>query len=903
MSRTVHRLGPDGAILDWLVGPTWESPCRDLAEVVSPDGSPWDQDGRLGRWRLTQGPDAAPLKDALYAVVAPDVPPSPPSLDAAEGASFTWPSPFPDGASGERELRGTWERHRTAYDGVVERSTFCYTPTYRAFVAATRLEVDQPEVRRLVVRSTGPLRVWLGGELVLDHAEFGYMQPWTEVVESLLPSGTSDLVVASWNVALREVRQTVSVRVDGLPLRVVIPSEGADEHRDSIGEGLLDAVTVRQWEATNGVATLHGPPGLRLRVDAGAHPVGPVTFDDNGSAEVPLVAADADSEQASMLGTGEVTLTVRVDDEVCRSRRDLLVGHLPWRQRHEAEGEPDTWRRELLEHVRGRSGSARALARHSLDPDGGGAAVLPDDLTAALGFITSRSDCADFEAVGLMLLWHRVPEARWDPAARRSVREALLDFKYWIDQPGNDAMCYFTENHQMVWHTAETLVGEAFPDEKFGNTGWTGAEHAEHGRAMARAWVERKLTSGFSEFDSNAYLAIDALALVALVDHAADEDLRRRAEALLDKILLTLACNSWRGTHGSAHGRSYTPTLRASCLEETASIMWLFWGMGALNEATLPATALATSTAYVLPQAIRAIASDPDHDWTGTQHYRGDYAMERDLLTRSYASTVVVRRGRGGMVSSVQDYRVGLPGLQEHVWGVTLPGALQVWATNPAAANHGSHTRPSGWVGHRVLPRVRQHDRTVIALHRGDDLAERVHLWFPAARLDEWESHGDWLVGRKGDGFVAVATPGGCAPVTTGDEAWQSWVPREAPLLVARHAHAGEFATLTDLVSSLPPLTWLTEDSGVRVGAVDGPSLELTWAGPFLVDGRPVDVEAGSPRTPRHLDNPATTVVAATDAVQVEWAGQHLEIDPVAGRRVTPASGIDAGSDGDTHGG
>ncbi|WP_353951447.1 hypothetical protein V6K52_17705 [Knoellia sp. S7-12] len=894
MTRTIHRLGPDGVILDWLVGPVWEAPCTSLDDVVSPDGSPWDEDGRPGRWRLTNGPDVAVVKDALYAVRSPAVPPSPPTLDGAEGVGFTWPSPFVPG----EELAGTWERHRTAYDGVIERSTFRYTPTERAFVAATRLEVDQPEVRRLIVQSTGPLRVWLRGELVLDHTEFGYMQPWTQVVETLLPSGTSDLVIASWNVALREVRQTVSVRVDGLPLRVVIPSDGADEHRDSVGEGLLDAVTVRQWETTDGVATLHGPPGLRVRVDVGEHTVPAITFDDNGAADVPLVAADADSSQASMLGTGEVTLTVRIDDDVCRSRRDLLVGHLPWQQRHEPEGSPGVWRTELLEHVRGRSGSARALARHTLAPDDGAVAVLPEDLVAALGFITSRSDCADFEAVGLMLLWHRVPEAQWDPSARASVREALLDFKYWIDQPGNDAMCYFTENHQMVWHTAETLVGEAFSEEKFSNTGWTGAEHADHGRERARAWIDRKLTSGFSEFDSNAYLAIDALALVALVDHAADEDLRRRAEALLDKILLTLASNSWRGNHGSAHGRSYTPTLRASCLEETASIMWLFWGMGALNEATLPATALATSTAYVLPEAIRAIASEPENEWTGTQHYRGEYAMERDLLTRSYASTVVVRRGPGGMVSSVQDYRVGLPGLQEHIWGITLPGSLQVWATNPAAANHGSHTRPSGWVGHRVLPRVRQHDRTVIALHRGDELAERVHLWFPAARFDEWQEQGDWLVGRKADGLVAVASPGGFAPTTSGDEAWQRWVPREAPLLVAVHAHTGKFAGLNEFVSSLPDLTWRIEDSGVLVQPSSSPTLELAWTGPFLVDDRPVDVEAGLPVVAPHIANPATTVAAATDRVRVVWGDERLEIDPVAGRRLTPASGIDGGSHG-----
>jgi hypothetical protein len=616
---------------------------------------------------------------------------------------------------------------------------FCYVPTYREFLAGCVLEVDQPEVRRLQVRCTGPARLYVGGELLLDHAEFGYMQPWTREVEVLLQSGTTEVVLWSWNVALREVRQVLGLRVLGLPVRVVLPADGADEVADLAAQQLLDAVEVRRWECDEGRGRLHGPAGLRLRVAVDDGPPRPVAIGADGSVLVPLAdanahrdvhgeadsAADADDEDVSMLASGEATLTVAVDDDACPARRELVVGHLTHPTREAATGEAPQWRREVLGHVATYTGSAACLARQALAGGAGGARAVgePDTVVTlaqvrqALDFLLERRDCADFEAVGLLLLWHRVPEQCWEPAARTAVRDALVGMKYWIDQPGLDARCYFTENHQLVWHTAETLAGEAFPDADFGNTGWRGGRHAEHGRSMARAWIALKLTDGFSEFDSNAYLAIDVLALVALVDHAADADLRAAAEALLDKILLALATNSWRGVHGSAHGRSYTPTLRASCLEETAPLMWLCWGVGALNDAVLPATALATTTTYRLPEVIRAIGGAGDVDWAGEQTYRGSYAVERDLLARPYASRVLLRRGPGGMVSSVQDYRPGLPGLQEHVWGVTLPGQVQVWATNPAASGHNSSTRPNAWVGHRVLPRVRQHDRTVIALH------------------------------------------------------------------------------------------------------------------------------------------------------------------------------------------
>jgi hypothetical protein len=440
----------------------------------------------------------------------------------------------------------------------------------------------------------------------------------------------------------------------------------------------------------------------------------------------------------------------------------------------------------------------------------------------------------------------------------------------------------------MVWHTAETLVGEAFPEDRFSNSGWLGRQHAEHGRAMAQAWIERKLTDGFSEFDSNAYLAIDALALVALADHAEDATLRTKAEALLDVILLTLASNSWRGSHGSAHGRSYTPTLRASCLEETAPIMWWGWGMGALNEACLPATALATATAYRLPPVVRAIGGDPDADWSGTQSYCGRYAFERDLLERPYGSTVVIRRGRGGMVSSVQDYRVGLPGLQEHVWGITLPGSVQIWATNPAAANHGSHTRPCAWVGHRVLPRVRQHERTVVAVHDPD--GGPIHLWFPVDRLEEWTRDGDWLVGRSGDGYAAVAVTGGWHPDRAGDEAWQRWTPREGRTVVAVHGHRGDHPTFDAFRAALPTVAWSGAAATVTPSA--GPVLELGWQGPFLVDGRPVGLADGMPATPPHLDNPACHLPAGEAKLSVSWGGESLHVDIATGARLSPASTV-----------
>ncbi|MEJ3653572.1 hypothetical protein WEH80_11365 [Actinomycetes bacterium KLBMP 9759] len=888
--RTVHRLGADGFVCDWLAGPAWSAPCDDLDAVLDGDGSPWGADGR---WVLTNGPDVAPLKQRLHArrplVLDQPLP------DVVEGGELRWTAP-----GKERVDAGAWRRVHTGADGLVDWSAFCFTPEYRHAVAATLLEVDQSEWRTLEVHCTGPFALWVGEELLAVGEDVAYMEPLRREVRVRMRSGTTRIVLATWQVAFRECRHVAGLRVVGLPVQVVLPSPGADEYAAATAEQVLDGIAVRSWAVADGVARLTGSAGAALVVAQDGHPPTRVRLtpapdvagvgqeshfpalwgQQSGFPALPAGAADV-----PVRGTGEAALTVRLDDPRAPVERTLQVAVLPPRRRSVPDGgDPSTWRAEVLQHVAaGTPGIARALAAHELT----GTAVGAADLDRALWMLTSRADCADFEAVGLLHLLHRVAAEAWAPGLRERAVAALLTFKYWIDQPGLDAMCYFTENHQFVWHTAELLAGELLAREAFANTGWAGARHAEHGREFAVAWMRRKLAGGFSEFDSNAYLAIDALALVSLVELAADVDVRQLAEALLDKTLLTLAANSWRGVHGAAHGRSYVTTLRSSRFEETAPMMWALWGTGSLNAAALPATAMCLARAYQLPPLIRAVATELPEEWYGRQVYRGTHRFTADLLSRPYGSDLHVWRTPDAMLSSVQDYRAGLPGLQEHVWGATLGAEVQVFVTCPAAATTSSSARPNAWAGQRVLPRVRQHRDVVLAVHGEGG----THAWFPAPLMDEVRQRRSWLAGRVGDGYVALATPCGLRAAVAGEDAGQAWLPRgdgrAYVATVGRRAVDGSFA---DFVDALPEPVFDGDRVAVNTGRHH---LELGWTGPFLVDGAAAGLDAdGRPEQTPHLDNPAVRVPLGAATLEATWGGQRMVLDLAAGRRVEPATAL-----------
>ncbi|MCO6008270.1 hypothetical protein NE236_25155 [Actinoallomurus purpureus] len=74
-----------------------------------------------------------------------------------------------------------------------------------------------------------------------------YMAPAERAVEVRLPSGPTPIVVASWQVAFRECRQVLCLRVDGLSARVVVPSPGADERIGTIADPVLEAIATPTW--------------------------------------------------------------------------------------------------------------------------------------------------------------------------------------------------------------------------------------------------------------------------------------------------------------------------------------------------------------------------------------------------------------------------------------------------------------------------------------------------------------------------------------------------------------------------------------------------------------------------------------------------------------------------------
>lgn len=435
--------------------------------------------------------------------------------------------------------------------------------------------------------------------------------------------------------------------------------------------------------------------------------------------------------------------------------------------------------------------------------------------------IRLRMDCADFviPAFVRILLEFGTSKELEETYVRR-IEDTLLGFKYWLDEPGDITGCYFTENHQILFHSAEYLTGLLFPDRVFSNNNKSGAWHREHAVTFIRRWLSWRSRFGFAEWLSQGYYAEDLLALAGLAHYAKEEDIRVKSKLLMDLLMFDLACNSFHGHLGGTHGRAYTKPLTNPGYESVGPVMKLAWDEGDMEQEVSSCGILLASYGYHCPQAIRETARvtgewihkqrvsmevkdaksygiDPsDFDnimfFWGMQTYSDREVIDHSLkvfpiynwmYNRMYAykeryelldkaglpapetpdftamtqADIYTYRTEDYMLGCVQDYRKGRRGFQQHVWTASLGGKALVFTNVPGSFDY--NCRPNQFAGNLFLPRAVINKNVVLCIYRIDaDFIDfqYTHAYFPQDEFDEVKEAYGWVFGKKNRAYIAL---------------------------------------------------------------------------------------------------------------------------------------------------
>jgi hypothetical protein len=749
----------------------------------------------------------------------------------------------------------TWGYARCREDHFVDLTAFYHTCHHLRAWAYAELECPAAQEAAWVLTTNGPADVWLNGEHIHRHEHVHLQIPGSVAFRARLQAGRNTILVRFEAVAARACPFVMALRLGGLDdaTPVLLPTLSEHAARRQLLEGVFEAAyldrdvygrqegIVLRWPEELGGSPDEAKP-LRAELMARLQTPGRrIYMESLPVAEAAASAMVAKGFQAQE-GPYRLMLMPRPEEYYTRNvrvTREIPLYVLRNEHAHGPYGSYEQRRREALADAARREGELFGeIARMEL---GLWQDVNPATILEAVAAVNRRADCSDFAMIGLLGMLYRYED---DPAFPDQLREPLeacvLGFKYWMDEPGSDAMCYWTENHQILFHACEILAGQLFPERAFGNAGQTGRWHREKGERLARSWLGKRARGGFREWDSNCYFEHDIAALAHLADLAEDDEVRELAAVVLDKLLYTMALNSFRGVFGSTHGRTYAPFVKGGRLEPTAGVGRLLWGMGSFNQHIMGTVSLACAPGYELPPIIAEIAADtPEELWSRERH-AGELEPWCDREEGAWEVNKVTYKTPDFMLCSAQDHRPGETGVQQHIWQATMGPDAVVFVTHPACVSEDNSHRPNFWHGSAVLPRVAQWKDVLIAIHRlpDDDWMGFTHAYFPLSAFDEHALRGGWAFARKGAGYLALTAAQGLSLVASGDNAYRELrsAGRENTWLchMGRAARDGSFEAFQQAVLALDVRL---DPLAARCTTLRGEHVRFAWEGPLLVDG------------------------------------------------------------------
>lgn len=672
------------------------------------------------------------------------------------------PAPSGDIAIGDlSELGLPWTYYYPG-TGFVNISQFSVTPQKVELLAASGLAVEEDIEVRANLWTYAAVDVWLNGERVGSVNEPVYKPMKKQEMKLSLKKGINTLLIRMQNLAVRDTRNIFGIQLL--------------DRLDSISAALPDADNAKPYLALDRWLSGIELEGNRLCFPADAPCCVYLTYGDAEDSEQRM---DVGGQRYADIPASAVMAVVSGEaGEVKLMRKiELLHNKKPvYREAARAADIQSAMFEELAE-----TGSQKAfqplrfglfyvLARWNL-----GRSAEHDEahIGEALDRIARREDCSDFFLAGLLRLMqsHSLPEALASKA-----EQVILDYRYWMTEEGSDGMCFWSENHALMFYICAYMAGKQYPDRLFPRSGRTGAEVSETARERIRQWLEDVEEYGFEEFLSTDYMCVTLGALLNVVDYMNEEE-SDRAAGLVDSMLSLFASHTFRGSIIAPQARIY----RSVILPFTQSAQALIH----LMNAEAPAgnnewMVFLMNSKYRMPSHLTSRMNEPleleyqtgnawiklekqqDYMLTSVQSPRYDekaaywdnisFDDSADIESNAYIKSFNER------FHGTSRFEPGVFGYQQHMWYAALDNDTVLFTNHPGEMADDGGMRPGYWYGNGIMPAVKQQGNMLGAVYQiGDDHPIAfTHLYFPVSKFDVVSGEGQWLFGQKDGGYAAI---------------------------------------------------------------------------------------------------------------------------------------------------
>jgi hypothetical protein len=776
--------------------------------------------------------------------------------------------PLTEGLFKVGNVEGAWNYFRCKEDHFVDLSMISPKPEFLRAWAYAQVTSPAAQTAVFVLKSFGPADVWVNGGLVY-HA--GDAQK--EVFNADLVEGENEVMLRLMGVAAPACRLAAALSVEaaglGVGIPTLIPSIGRRNEIETVAEQIYFDRDVYSSEDRIILSWPDGPEkssynDVRLQTPAGRIYA---QSEDVGTPNQQLHIATGAGLNEGPYHAFIMPRAWEYYDSQIRISKTIGIWNMG-RNRFSAfpYATLEERSREALVNAAAREGGVfPAIAKIAL---GTWNDSEEKDFSTEIEKVSRHpygSEVALLGLVGLAARFGSRPD--FPQAVKKLIKDCAMHFPFGPGEPGGNALDFNAESRQIIFHAAEILAGQLYPESVFHANGLTGKQLRRRGEAAALAWMQAHGRMGFAGWDSPVVYADTIIALSHLIDLAKLEAVWELGSVLMDKLLYSIALNSHKGLFGSTQGSASASLLKSGLVEPTSGITRVLWGMGVFNRHIEGAVSMACMTNYELPLVIAEIAAGlPEELWSREQQVSEGRVVNK-----------VTYRSPDAMLCSAQDYKPGQPGEREHIWQATLGPQSVVFVNHPGSSSENEAYAPNFWLGNAVLPRVAQWKDVLIALYNlpEDDWMGYTHAYFPTRDFDDYVLRGNTAFARKGSTYLALTASQGVEMVTLGPSAYRElrsvgkqvvWICQ-----MGRAAVDGEFSDFQEKILALPVVIERLE---VDCTTLRGENLSFGWESPFLRNGEIQALDGY-----KHIENPYTTADLPCMGMEIRTNDYLLRLD------------------------
>lgn len=637
----------------------------------------------------------------------------------------------------------------------VDFTTFIHTPHHLAVYGKSFLMVEEQGKYPFEVYTCGGMKVWLNGEEVLCFTPYTRNIPSKTILELDLLPGENEIVVYADELAERDVFFYFEMRYKGeLPLTGVLHVGEARHVQDVIDtEAFLKSCYFAQDCVHEGELTLcydgallHRDIQLIIENDADSAKLNNVDMNEVLSVTAVRTCNTASLGPIERFNTGIFKVRVIAEAGGFHIARDLVVGIIPSELRdirplpsiEERKVQALDFISQYGEQVVNRSMAILEIEKKMTDQ-------AYAFIRSSLEMIKNKEDCADFYLVPMFLLItryrHYLPDELYN-----EIKTDMLQFRYWIDEPGNDVMWYFSENHAFLFHISQYLAGHLFGEEQFIVSGRTGEEQYLLGKKRVEEWFDIFFRYGYAEWNSATYIPIDLIGFFVLYEMAPDENIKMLAKQALDFTFKIVSYNSFYGVMSSSFGRAYEDTLKARVLVEPSFLEWVSYGHGYVNFRSR-AVSLYCLSSYVPPDYNQEVQLK-EREWMSAELDQGLHQVKTYYYkTKDY------------FMACVKRFRPFEHGHQQHLMNVALGcRSVQYYVNHPGERPYSGGNRPSYWAGNGTMPFIEQVNNIMFMIFNIDpnELVHYIHAYCTFYEFDEYEVTDHWVIMRVEEAYLGT---------------------------------------------------------------------------------------------------------------------------------------------------